>query len=179
MGGGSYLYEQNRDLSRDITASAGWCESHVAALERQYLQQHATVVSEIEQHRKMLRNVAQKDGGEQEKKIEENPEKEKVQFNKLVSRGHQMRAIGHKYEFLLQSARVNADEKKRLQGLLMERERLVNTIEQQALSEQSTRAVNDNESLQSAFSEVEEQIHALLSDPVDYGRYQYLKQKLL
>jgi len=91
----------------------------------------------------------------------------------MVSYGHQVRAISNKYEFLLKTAQIEASDKKRLGRLLLEREKLAQQVNNASASQPAP------EKMQEQLASIEQRIENLLTDPIDYSRYEYLKERNL
>lgn len=161
--GNVYLYSQNGKLEREIALAARQCEQKVAELETRYRE-------EIDDLRRHVLAYYKQDS---ESKPVTQP-----RFDQLVSHGHRVRAVEQKYDFLLETAMIGKAEKKELLRLLMERERLANLIDI-AQNEPGLAGDNDPQQLQTDLGNVESQIQVVLQDPLDYQRYEVLRQRKL
>ncbi|HEX7025950.1 MAG TPA: hypothetical protein VF268_01775 [Gammaproteobacteria bacterium] len=159
--GGARLYSRNTEISREIASITRECEQKAAELE-------AGFQSEIDDLRQYIMAYYKKDA-------EAKPE-ERRRFDQLASHGHRVRAISQKYDFLLETALISETEKKQLLKLLLERERLVNLIE---IAEKESGSDLNLQRLQTDLDNVESQIQVLLQDPLDYQRYEVLRQREL
>lgn len=165
MGVGVFVYAQNLKLERELAFSSEHCELRASALEDRYQSkiehlQQGLPATGVDSH------AAKVDSGTK-----------KTDFNNLVSYGHRVQALTHKYEFLLESVQLEPTDKKMLRSLLMKREELDNTLVQNHKN-----TMGDIENIQSTqleikLNDIERQIENLLRDPLDYSRYQFLKEK--
>jgi hypothetical protein len=155
-----YLYLQNEKLLSDIEGLDRACEQKLSVIAQTYQEQ-------IKKHSEQLKNGPDVD--------ESSKVKVKSKLDNLVSRGHLVRAINHKYEFLLQTAQLDEKEKNQLLRFLVKRERL-SGVTFQSLVETDDAA---REEFVSEMAEIENKIEELLRDPVDYKRYTYLKNRSL
>jgi phage host-nuclease inhibitor protein Gam len=152
-----YLYLENKSITREITRADQACAEAVAILEKQYEEKINKLIDDLAGLPKGVNTVERGDGD--------------ISLDKMVSYGHQFRAVSHKYEFLLESAQITVAEKKRLSRLLVEREKLHGIVvkpEMKAVDKEKEEFVN-------RLTNVEENIKDLLKDPTDYERYNQLK----
>lgn len=163
-GSAFFLHQQNRELERTFAADVAQCEQEIALLESRYQEK-------IDALRQTLPLQLQPAS------VTTTPEK-KTYLTKLVSHGHRVRAVVHKYEFLLETAQLDNAEKKRLRRLLLKREQLANSLDLIADGYQSGGG-EDSSTLQKQMTKVENDIQAMLGDPVDYSRYEFLRQRSL
>lgn len=161
IAGSVHLYFQNGELSRQIALVAEECEQKVAELEAGYQ-------AEIDDLRQYILAQYKSDA-------ESKPET-KLRFDQLVSHSHRVQAVEQKYDFLLETALVGKAEKKELLKLLLERERLVNLAN---LAGNKGVTNSDPQQLQTDLENIESQIQVLLQDPLDYQRYEVLRQRKL
>lgn len=161
--GNVYLYSRNGELDREIGLTVKQCEQKVAELEAGYRE-------EIDDLRNYVLAYYKKDS--------ESQSVARPRFDQLVSQGHRVRAIEQKYDFLLETAMIGKVEKKELLKLLMERERLANLIN---IAQDGAEAAggDDPRQLQTDLDNVESRIQVLLQDPLDYQRYEVLRQRKL
>jgi hypothetical protein len=152
-----FLYQGNSALSSEISATMEQCALRIGALQKQYQ-------GEIDD----LRNYVQEQYNHNPESIIQKPEK--TGFNQLVSRGHQMQAIGNKYESVLFSAPLDENGKNRLRQLLFQRE-------QQADSVKSAADPAAARKLQNELNDTEAKIRALLPHPMDYDHYKIQRQR--
>jgi hypothetical protein len=84
-------------------------------------------------------------------------------------------AVSHKYEFLLHTSKLSIQEKNKLIKFLIEREKL------SAVTFESLAGTNDEDraNFASRLTSIEDGIKEILIDPVDYQRYEYLKNRSL
>lgn len=162
IAGSIHLYSQNSKLNRNIALAAEQCEQKVAELEARYQ-------AEIDDLRRYILARYKTDA-------ESKPET-KPRFDQLVSHDHRVQAVGQKYDFLLETALIGKAEKKELLRLLTERERLANLINIAKSGPDSAGA--GPQRLQTDLDNVESQIQVLLQDPLDYQRYEVLRQRKL
>ena len=171
FGLGFHLHNRNLVLEGEIAASEEDCKRQVAELENSFNAKINALQQRLPQQQRQVTVATKADEPEPEQ------EQEPVRYDKLVSYGHQVQAVVHKYEFLLGSAMINDTEKHRLRRLLMERERLVNAIN---LANNGSPKVNaDPGQLETDLEDVEQQIQVVLIDPLDYQRYQFLSERAL
>lgn len=163
IAGSIHLYSQNSKLNRNITLAAEQCEQKVAELEARYQ-------AEIDDLRRYILAHYQTDA-------ESKPEP-KLRFDQLVSHSHRVQAVGQKYDFLLETALIGKAEKKELLRLLMERERIANLINI-AKGGSGSAGDTDSQQPQTDLDNIESQIQVLLQDPLDYQRYEVLRQRKL
>jgi hypothetical protein len=161
--GNVYLYSRNGELDREIGLTVKQCEQKVAELEAGYRE-------EIDDLRNYVLAYYKKDS--------ESQPAARPRFDQLVSQGHRVRAIEQKYDFLLETAMIGKVEKKELLKLLMERERLANLINIAQGGAEAAGGDNPRQ-LQTDLDNVESQIQVLLQDPLDYQRYEVLRQRKL
>jgi len=148
-------------LEREILSANQQCESWLTQLQAQYAVQPARIVKAATTPRTITE-----------------PEKEDIKpaidIEQLASYSHRVQAVSHKYEFLLLTAQLDADDKKLLRRLLVRRERLENTV---ILAEQN--GSGNITELEDQLYEVEDQLQVLIADPLDYQRYDFLRNKQL
>ena len=166
---GFYLYKSNSALQSEIAASEDDCKRQIAELEDRFNAKINALQRQVP-GKQQLHNIAAEMPAEE-------PEKQPVRYDKLVSYSHQVEAVVHKYEFLLGSAMINDTEKRTLRRLLMERERLVNAINLASNGNVAGKA--DPGQLTTELEDVEQQIQVVLMDPLDYQRYQFLSERAL
>lgn len=161
--GNVHFYFRNGELDREIASAGKRCDRKAAELETRYQE-------EIDDLRKYVLAYYKKDA--------ESKPASRPRFDQLVSQGHRVQAVEQKYDFLLETAMVGKAEKKRLLKLLAERERLANLLK---IAQDRAEAVGaDNpQLLQTDLDNVESQIQVLLQDPLDYQRYEILRQRKL
>lgn len=157
-----YLHKQNQALSQSIATNASQCERRLAMLQEKYQHRSATVVSQVK--------TSLPQAKEQTVPDELTPP---VNLENLVSYGHRVQAVTNKYEFLLVTAQVDEADRTVLRRLLVQRERLANAL---AFAEQEGSA---DSSMRSKLADVENQIQIVLSDPLDYERYEFLRERSL
>lgn len=92
----------------------------------------------------------------------------------LVSHSHRMQAVNHKYEFIILTAQIESDEKERLKKLLLLRERLARQLV--VAEEQEQPNLPD---IEDKLYNIEDEIELVLNDPLDYYRYELIKQRPL
>lgn len=158
--GNIYLYAQNSKLDREIALAAAQCGQKVTALQDRYQAEIDDLRQYVLEHYK--------------NEAESKPEA-KVRFDNLISHGHRVQAVGQKYDFLLETALISKAEKKELLRLLLERERLANLLDIAKNEAGST----DTDQLQTDLDNIESQIQVVLQDPLDYQRYEVLRQREL
>ncbi|WP_185235290.1 hypothetical protein [Teredinibacter franksiae] len=158
----SFVLEfKQHGLEREILSANQQCESWLTQLQAQYAVQPARIVKAATTPRTITA-----------------PEKEDIKpaidIEQLASYSHRVQAVSHKYEFLLLTAQLDADDKKLLRRLLVRRERLENTV---ILAEQNGSDIITE--LEYQLYEVEDQLQILIADPLDYQRYNFLRNKQL
>jgi len=159
---GVYFHKQNNTLENEIADSKSQCAQELVELEQGLNAKLNELAAKLpEQH-------------ELRASIPANLEKPKIE--RLVSYGHKVRAISNKYEFLLTTVEIDEADKKVLSRLLLEREKLAAQIDELALNEN---VAEDSTKFEKQLAEVETRIENLLKDPVDYTRYQYLRERSL
>jgi hypothetical protein len=155
--GAVLLYAQNNRLDGEIRENAAHCEQQIAQLQERYQAEIAELRRYLlEQYNRQPESVV---------------EAEQPTFNQLVSGGHRMQAIGSKYEFLLESALLDAAGKEELRKLLYRWERLTDT----ARARRKEMGAVPGE-LQSELANTETGIQSLLTDPLDYQHFLRLRQ---
>lgn len=159
IAGSASLYSQNAGIKGQIASITQECEQKAAELEAGYR-------SEIDDLRQYILAYYKKDA--------ETRPKEKRRFDQLASHGHRVQAVGQKYDFLLETALISEIEKKQLLKLLLERERLANMLD---IAEKESGLDLDPGQLQTDLDNIESQIQVLLQDPLDYQRYEVLRQR--
>lgn len=156
--GAALLYSQNNTLDEKIRENAEQCEHQIAMLKQQYQ-------TEIDDLRRYVME-----------QYNQSPdvvvEAEKPRFNQLVSSGHRMQAISSKYEFLLESALLDAEGKKQLRKLLFQWERLADSA---STEKKKSGAIPPQ--LRTELDNTETQIEALLTDPLDYQHFVTQRQR--
>jgi hypothetical protein len=160
-GGAMLVYVQNGALAGKIRDIDAQCERQIALLKEKYQ-------AEIDDLRRYLLE-----------QYNQSPEPAvaepaKPTFNQLVSSGHRMQAIRGKYEFLLESALLDAEGKKQLRALLYRWERLADSVRARRQETGSAPA-----ELQGELDATEARIQALLTDPLDYEHFLRLRQQEL
>lgn len=161
IGADIYLHRLNQALQQDIDADAQQCQRRLAMLEDSYKNRPVEKV-----------RAAISQSPDNQPAVTP-PEKPEVNLEKLVSHGHRVQAVTNKYEFLLESAQIDAADKKLLRKLLLQREKLTNAI---MLAEQNA---TDSGEMVIQLYDVEDQIQLVLTDPLDYDRYEFLKERHL
>lgn len=156
-GGAALLYVQNSELAGKIRDTGEHCERQIALLKEKYQ-------AEIDDLRRYLLEQYNQAPGPA-------AEPEKPGFNRLVSNGHRMQAIRGKYEFLLESALLDAAGKLHLRKLLYRWERLADTA--RTRREEAGSVPGE---LQAELADIETQIQTLLTDPLDYQHFLRLRQ---
>lgn len=159
ISGAAYFYFQNQNLQAQLLAASEHCKQQTADLQTRYQHKIDTLLTRLPADNEVRRTVTAT--------IEQKPA-----LDNLVSYGHKVRAVTHKYEFILETAQIDEGDKKRLRRLLLEREQLAGQLEQQ-------QSDADSSELEAKLASVEKNIEDLLKDPVDYTRYEYLKQRSL
>lgn len=157
-----YLHKQNQALNHSIATNATQCERRLAMLQEKYQHRSAAVVSQA------ITSLPQVK--EQNVPEEQTPP---VNLENLVSYGHRVQAITNKYEFLLVTAQVDEADRTVLRRLLVQRERLANAL---AFAEQEGSA---DSAMRNKLEDVENQIQVVLNDPLDYERYEFLRERSL
>lgn len=161
-----YFYKQNQSLSASIATNNEQCERRLAMLQEKYQNRPTALVAQAKQSLPQQPQInAEQTADEQDVPT--------VKLENLVSYGHRVQAVTNKYEFLLVSAQVDDADRDLLRRLLVQRERLANEI---AFAEQEG-AVDS--SLEDKLFDVEDQIQLVLNDPLDYERYEFLKERSL
>jgi hypothetical protein len=155
-----YAYRQNERSSKEIENLEKACMLEHAELKRQYEKRINTLSMELK---------------DLPDKAEMRQESIKSNLDNMASFGHMIRAVRHKYEFLLHSVQLSSNEKKQLLHLLTEREKL-NGVTFQSLVETSE---VERMGFLSRLASAEDNIKKLLNDPIDYDRYMYLKDRSL
>lgn len=159
LGSSTFFYFQTRALEKSVHASKALCELKASQLEKNYQAKIDELLAEVPQQRVIRKTIT--------KKLERPP------LEEMVSYGHQVRAISNKYEFLLKTAQIEASDKKRLGRLLLEREKLAQQVNNASTSQPAP------EKMQEQLASIEQRIENLLTDPIDYSRYEYLKERNL
>ena len=167
------IYLANANLSELVVSEKAACEARIEQLTIDYK-------AEINDLRDYLLAQYNRSPAEQAKK-------EKPKFTKFVSRGHRVRAIGEKYEFIIETALVSDAERETFKRLLYERERAFDLVNQyQELladkdidPEQIPELDLELQKYQEELANYEAKIQILLQDPVDYQRYMYLREREL
>lgn len=159
-GGAALLYFQNGGLSGKIRDADEQCARQIASLKEKYQ-------AEIDDLRRYLLE-------QYNQRPAPAAEPAKPSFNQLVSNGHRMQAIRGKYEFLLESALLDAAGKQRLRKLLFRWERLSDTAR---IRKGETGSVPGE--VQAELNDIEAQIQSLLTDPMDYQHFLRLRQQEL
>jgi archaellum component FlaF (FlaF/FlaG flagellin family) len=155
-----YLYQKNQNLLKAIDNADKICTREIVAIG----QRHKKQTDESLMIRRDQTDMEELSHGSV-----------KSSLDKMVSYGHLLRAVSNKYEFLLESVQISASDKKQLLQNLIEREKL-NGVTFQSLVETDDAERAD---YASRLDSAEDHIKELLKDPVDYNRYQYLKDKSL
>lgn len=164
LGGAAfYLHQQNQALGQNLAAEQQQCEQDIAQLEQTY--------------RKKIDALKQTLPAQFQPASVSEPVETKTDLTKLVSYGHRVKAVVHKYEFLLETAQLSNGDKKSLRRLLLKREQLVNALG--LLDEGHQLAGTDSVALQKQLAAVEENIQVLLTDSLDYSRYEFLRERSL
>jgi hypothetical protein len=156
-----YLYLQNRSLEKAIARDDQACSQQLALIKNEYETKLNTQITELDELQKIDKKPAKRVNA--------------PRLDEMASFGHQVRAIRHKYEFLLETAKITTEDKKLLNQLLVKRERLNGMVGQ--LDLESVDAYMQD--LTYKLAGIEEYIKDLLNDPVDYRRYSYLKERSL
>lgn len=162
--GNAYFYFRNGELDREIASAGERCDRKAAELETKYQE-------EIDDLRKYVLAYYKKDS--------ESKPASRPRFDQLVSQGRRVQAVEQKYDFLLETAMVGKAEKKQLLKLLTERERLANLLNIAQGGAEEAAGADDPQLLQTDLDNVESQIQVLLQDPLDYQRYEILRQRKL
>lgn len=155
-----YIYLQNLQILKGIDKADNACEQDLAATEQGYLKQ----INELS----LQLNDQSNSGVTKNAHISSN-------LDRTASYGHLFGAVSHKYEFLLHTVKLSIDDKQELLSYLIEREKL------SAVTLKSLVATNEKERENFALrlKSTEESIKVILRDPVDYQRYEYLKNRSL
>jgi uncharacterized membrane protein len=155
-----YIYLEKYQIQKEIDKADNACTRELAAKEQQYLK----LIDELSLQLKDQSNI----DDIKNTQIKNN-------LDKIVSYGHLFGAVSHKYEFLLHTVKLSTNEKKELINFLIEREKL------SAVTFQSLAETNDEEraNFASRLTSIEKSIKDILIDPVDYQRYEYLKNRSL
>ncbi len=161
LGLNGFLYASGQTLQKEFDANSRQCEQWLAGLEQQQQRPAPQKVKVISAPAPALE---QKESGEEEE----------VVMEKLVSHRHKVQAVGRKYEFLLITAQVDENEKKLLERLLVRRERLADAVYQAELQ-----GADNFAELEEKLYETEDQIELVLTDSLDYDRYQFLRERRL
>jgi hypothetical protein len=153
-----YLYHLNNKLTRELEGADRACQQELNTIAYKYQKQKSRISAQIPYPPNMdeLSRV-----------------KVKSKIDNLASHGHLIRAVNHKYEFLLRSAQLKEQEKKRLLHLLVKREKL-SSVTFQSFVEAGDAA---REEIVTKLAVAESNIKDLLVDPIDYDRYEYLKNR--
>ncbi|HEX5056921.1 MAG TPA: hypothetical protein VFX02_10530 [Gammaproteobacteria bacterium] len=152
------LYMQNDLLAGQIRDNGRQCEDQIPQLKERYQ-------AEIDALRSYLLE-------QYNKKPEPAAKEARPSFNQLVSSGHRMQAIGSKYEFLLESALLDAAGKRQLRSLLYQWERLADSVK----TGQDKSGAADG-SLRAQLNDTETRIRELLTDPQDYQYFLTQRQR--
>jgi CRISPR/Cas system CSM-associated protein Csm4 (group 5 of RAMP superfamily) len=155
-----YIYQQNKDLLKKIEYADGACMRKVVAAEQRYKKQINELSEQLENQPDM---VVLKEVGVQSN------------LDDMASYGHLFRAVSNKYEFLLQTVKLSTKNKKELMNHLIDREKLSGVTFRSLVEIDDEERVNFVTRLASA----EDSIKEILRDPVDYERYEYLKDRTL
>jgi D-arabinose 1-dehydrogenase-like Zn-dependent alcohol dehydrogenase len=154
-----YLYLQNRSLAKDIARGDKACAQQLSAIKNEYEKIINSQNAELDQ----LHITNRKS----ENRINI------TRLDEMASYGHQVRAIWHKYEFLLETANLTIEDKKLLSQFLVKREKLNEMVTLTNLGDFDA----PMQELTYQLEDIEEYIKDLLKDPVDYRRYNYLKER--
>lgn len=162
-GANLYFYDTNASLRQAISAAGKTCNQRVTEL------RESMKTQSVPQTQERVAKVENRSRNIQAASTAPLPD---VNLANMVSYKHRVQAVTNKYDFLLETAQLQDTGKQRLRRLLTQRENLANQI---AFAEHDTEA--DLINLDDALYKVEDQIYLLLKDPIDYERYQYLKQR--
>lgn len=160
-GAAGFFYLQNQTLQKQILTAEQSCKQHTAELQANYKTKIDALLARLPADSELHRTVTVE--------LEATPK-----IEKLVSYGHKVRAVIHKYEFILDTAQIEESDKKRLRRVLTERETLAAQLEQAA----GDPSANTGE-LETRLAKAEDEIANLLKDPMDYTRYEYLRERSL
>ena len=163
-GANVFIHAKNRSLQQDITRQENQCDTW---LEKLALRE--PLKPRVETRTQTIKLPAAKPANP----FEDIPEETDIE--QLVSHSHRMQAVFHKYEFLILSAQIEADEKELLKKLLLRRERLSNQL---VVAEQGEQVGNIDD-IEDKLYNIEDQIELVLHDPLDYHRYELIKQSQL
>jgi len=167
LGVNFYFYTNNQSLVSAISNKQEQCDEWLAKLSQK--NKKKTEV-EIENE-----TITKKPSPVELNDFEEVYEPE-TDLETLVSHTHRLQAVSNKYEFLLLTAQVEQSERKRLKSLLLSRERLTSALVVAEQEEKSGQQIGD---IESKLYKIEDQIELVLNDPLDYHRYELIKQRQL
>lgn len=162
-GAAVYLHQQNQALGQNLAAKTEQCEQDIAQLERTY--------------RKKIDALKQTLPAQLQTAAVSEPVEPKADLTKLVSYGHRVKAVVHKYEFLLETAQLDTADKKNLRRLLLKREQLANTLD--LIDEGHQVSDTDSSTLQKQLAGIEDDIQVILTNSLDYSRYEFLRERSL
>jgi len=162
-----YIHSNNKSLAIAISDEQNLCNEWLAKLSQKNKQ---TPLVEIES-----KTQTNQLASTQQNKVEEFIQPE-TDLDTLVSHTHRLQAVYHKYEFLLLTAQIEKNEKNRLKRLLLNRERLTNAL---VVAEQEEKSGQQIGEIEDKLYNIEDQIELVLNDPLDYHRYELIKQRQL
>lgn len=161
-GAAIFLNQQNQVLTQNLTAEKDQCQQDIAQLKKSY--------------RRKINALKQSLPAQFQPATAGESAKAETDMTKLVSYRHRVKAVVHKYEFLLETAQLNNTDKKNLRRLLLKREQLANAL---GLIDEGHQLDTDSPALQKQLAGVEENIQVILADSLDYSRYEFLRERSL
>lgn len=158
-----YLHQQNQGIGQNLAAETAQCEQGIAQLEKAY--------------RKKIDALKQTLPAQLQTVSVSEPAEQKTDLTKLVSYGHRVKAVVHKYEFLLETAQLDNTDKKNLRRLLLKREQLANALD--LFDEGHQVSDTDRSTLRKQLAGIEDDIQVILTNSLDYSRYKFLRERSL
>jgi len=162
-----YFYSNNHSLQKDLISKKAICHEWLSKLAKKNINNAVVEVENKTQTKFVASNPNKMD------EVSPTPE---TDIERLASHTHRMQAVNHKYEFLILSAQIEKSEKKILKRLLLQRERLSNQL---VVAEQEEQNGIELGAIEDRLYNVEDQIELVLNDPLDYHRYELIKQRQL
>ena len=162
-GAAFYLHQQNQGFGQNLAAETKQCKQDIALLEKTY--------------REKIDALKQTLPAQFQTAAVTIPAEPKTDLTKLVSYRHRVKAVVHKYEFLLETAQLNNADKKNLRRLLLKREQMANALD--LIAEGRQMADTDSSTLQKKLAGIEDDIQVILVNSLDYSRYEFLRERNL
>jgi len=158
-----YLYQSNRSIEKDIAQAHSFCSEQMADFHKREQNKHQHIAIKTKNNIKKTNP-----------RVAPESQPPRINLEQLVSHQHRVQAVTNKYEFLLASAQVVSEEKIELRRLLTRRERIANAMAFAAYDPNIDLSV-----LNEDLYEIEDSISLLLTDPIDYQRYESLRDRSL